>query len=256
MPKSLFSEAASLFRIKQGGLKNCWNPKATGSERSKEAQNRTSRSPFNAYPFTTCVLDQDTFTLQWQELLVSYTEHFSDLQLCYHSLKINVTLSFQGIYFFYFKPIGKYLADISLGFWYAYTSERLRERGEVREEERERKIDYFKGYLWVGESYIYIFRLPIYPNVLPYYLKCSSVHKLQYINGHTQLNLVSIYSIALPSAPPSPPPPPGLYFPVPVLTCALGNSSCVAYLSANSVPRVPDSRLEVGHRHLLGPRLQ
>lgn len=34
MPKAPFGEAGSLFRIKQEDLKYCWNPKATGSEKS------------------------------------------------------------------------------------------------------------------------------------------------------------------------------------------------------------------------------
>lgn len=45
--------------------------------------------------------------------------------------------------------------------------------------------------------------MPIYPNVSSYYLKCPSVPKLQYINGHIQLNLALICSVAPPCAPPT-----------------------------------------------------
>lgn len=42
--------------------------------------------------------------------------------------------------YLHFKTIGKYLAEMSLGFWYVYISERLREwGGSQREKGREKK---------------------------------------------------------------------------------------------------------------------
>lgn len=119
----------------------------------------------------------------------------------------------------------------------------------VREKRGERKIGYFKGYLCELYLCLQDADLPKCLILLLKMPKCSQTAVYQW--SHTVKSGIDLFSCTPLCTPHA-----GLQVPIPVLTCALENSSCVAYPSAISVPQVPDSRLEVGHRHSLGPRLQ
>lgn len=161
-----------------------------------------------------------------------------------------IILSF-GVFFFslHSKPTNRYIAEISLGFYYVYISESSRERGGSQRG-RERKIGYFKGYLWVGK--FYVSRLPKYPALL---LKISkyprtAVYQLSPIVKLDIDKFNCTPSIPLSSKRLSP------WF------CSFQshcrhvpqkNSFCMTYQSAINAPQVLNWKLEVGHRHSLGP---